>query len=242
MARRTAPAPSGRPRRSDGRGRGRRCSPPRVSDRLPAGCRSRPPRDRLRRRGSHPRRARLPRFRSIRPMQRRSGSWRRYTGAGGIVEAVGDDYSYGAPISSFTGIPTIVGKRSHELQWRTNERRLVVDPDPGRRDGATRSPDQTVALMRQYGCELLYVGDARAGKVRGEPAVERDSNRSTTGTECRSTGFRLLRDRARHVGKGVNRRVFPGFPPVSQTFMTTPWKNIWTHPHLLMSDEGTTQS
>ena len=40
--------------------------------------------------------------------------------SGGIVEAVGDDYSYGSPISSFTGIPTIVGKRSHELQWRTN--------------------------------------------------------------------------------------------------------------------------
>lgn len=86
-----------------------------------------------------------------------------YSGAGGIVEAVGDDYSYGAPIASFTGIPTIVGKRSHELQWRTNSdgwwwTRL---PDVER---CYEEPDRTVALMQQYGCELLYVGDLEREK------------------------------------------------------------------------------
>lgn len=86
-----------------------------------------------------------------------------YSGTGGIVEAVGDDYSYGSPISSFSGIPTIVGKRSHELQWRTN------------RDGwwGTRIPDvercyedpsRTVSLMHRYGCDLLYVGDLERKK------------------------------------------------------------------------------
>ncbi len=80
-----------------------------------------------------------------------------YSGAGGIVEAVGDDYSYGAPIASFTGIPTIVGKRSHELQWRTNSDGWwwTRIPDVER---CYEEPGQTVALMRQYGCELLYVG------------------------------------------------------------------------------------
>lgn len=86
-----------------------------------------------------------------------------YSGSGGIVEAVGDDYSYGTPISSFTGIPTIIGKRSHELQWRTNSdgwwwTRL---PDVER---CYEEPDRTVALMQQYGCTLLYVGDLERKK------------------------------------------------------------------------------
>ena len=108
----------------------------------------------------------------IRPMRRRSGSWRPTPARGGIVEAVGDDYSYGAPISSFTGIPTIVGKRSHELQWRTNSDGWwwTRIPDVQR---CYEDPSRTVSLMQQYGCELLYVGDLERKKVRGEPAVER---------------------------------------------------------------------
>ncbi len=86
-----------------------------------------------------------------------------YPGARGIVEAVGDDYSYGAPIASFTGIPTIIGKRSHELQWRANDDGWwwTRIPDVER---CYQEPDQTVALMRQYGCELLYVGDLEREK------------------------------------------------------------------------------
>ena len=86
-----------------------------------------------------------------------------YPGARGIVEAVGDDYSYGAPIASFTGIPTIIGKRSHELQWRTNDDGWwwTRIPDVER---CYQEPDRTVELMRKYGCELLYVGDLEREK------------------------------------------------------------------------------
>lgn len=97
-----------------------------------------------------------------------------YPGAGGIVEAVGDDYSYGAPISSFTGIPTIIGKRSHELQWRTNDDGWwwTRIPDVER---IYEEPGRTVELMRQYGCELLYVGDLERQKY--------DVNLPTSGLE-----------------------------------------------------------
>ena len=102
-----------------------------------------------------------------------------YSGAGGIVEAVGDDYKYGSPVSSFTGIPTVVGKRSHELQWRTNSdgwwsTRL---PDVER---IYEEPGQTVALMRQYGCDLLYVGDLERKKYE---------------VNLPSSGLELLHDR-----------------------------------------------
>ena len=37
-----------------------------------------------------------------------------------IVEAAGDDYQYTSRVSSFTGIPTIVGWQFHEYMWRGN--------------------------------------------------------------------------------------------------------------------------
>ena len=35
-----------------------------------------------------------------------------------IVEAVGGDYTYYSRISSFTGIPSIIGEPFHEFMWR----------------------------------------------------------------------------------------------------------------------------
>jgi YYY domain-containing protein len=74
-----------------------------------------------------------------------------------VVEAEGGDYTYYSRISSFTGIPAIIGMPFHEYMWR------------GDKDGwfATRNadiraiyeqPDQTIALMKKYNATLLYVG------------------------------------------------------------------------------------
>jgi YYY domain-containing protein len=82
---------------------------------------------------------------------------RSLTGNELIVEAEGGDYTYYSRISSFTGIPAIIGMPFHEYMWR------------GDKDGwfATRSadirviyeqPDQAIALMKKYNATLLYVG------------------------------------------------------------------------------------
>jgi YYY domain-containing protein len=88
-----------------------------------------------------------------------------YSVDGYLVEAVGDDYSYGAPISSFTGIPTIVGKRSHELQWRTNDDNWwwIRLPEVQR---IYEDPDVSLSLMKKYGCNLLYLGGIEREKYR----------------------------------------------------------------------------
>ncbi len=86
-----------------------------------------------------------------------------YRGGGCIVEAVGDDYSFGAPISSFTGIPTIVGKRSHELQWRTN-RDDWWWIRPADVEAMYEEPKRTIELMEKYGCRLIYVGELEQQK------------------------------------------------------------------------------
>jgi YYY domain-containing protein len=77
-------------------------------------------------------------------------------GVTGIVEAEGGDYTYYSRISSFTGIPTIIGMPFHEYMWRsegwtgerTNDIRIIYE-----------DPVQTRALMEKYGVNLLYVGD-----------------------------------------------------------------------------------
>lgn len=75
-----------------------------------------------------------------------------------LVEAEKGDYSYYSRISSFTGIPTIIGQPFHEFMWRGDDSgwystrpadiRLIYE-----------DPKETVAIMRKYNATLLYVGD-----------------------------------------------------------------------------------
>ncbi|HYH88763.1 MAG TPA: DUF2298 domain-containing protein [Solirubrobacteraceae bacterium] len=74
-----------------------------------------------------------------------------------VLEAVGDDYSaFGhARISTFTGLPTVMGWPGHELQW---------GHDPGRRrqevERIYRAPDAATAraLLERYDVRYVVVG------------------------------------------------------------------------------------
>jgi YYY domain-containing protein len=74
-----------------------------------------------------------------------------------IVEAIGDDYTYAGRISSFTGIPTVLGWPGHELVWRSNE-----DGWYNGRIADVRviyeNPDRSLSLLSQYGITHLIVG------------------------------------------------------------------------------------
>lgn len=76
-------------------------------------------------------------------------------GVRGVVEAEGGDYTYYARVSSFTGIPTIIGMPFHEYMWRAdgwtdraNDVRTIYE-----------DPSRTRTLMDRYGMTHLYVGD-----------------------------------------------------------------------------------
>jgi uncharacterized membrane protein len=100
-----------------------------------------------------------------------------------IVEAEGGDYTYYSRISSFTGIPAIIGMPFHEYMWR------------GDKDGwfSTRmsdiraiyeQPDQTVALMKKYNATLLYVGDPERERYNVTlPAAGLENIYSSRGTD-----------------------------------------------------------
>ncbi|WP_332448496.1 DUF2298 domain-containing protein [Methanoculleus sp.] len=73
-----------------------------------------------------------------------------------IVEAENGDYGYYSRISSFTGIPTILGQISHELTWRGNGAWYAERPADIR--AIYKDPDKTLALMQKYNATFLYVG------------------------------------------------------------------------------------
>jgi YYY domain-containing protein len=82
-----------------------------------------------------------------------------------VVEAVGADYTYSSPISSFSGIPTIVGWPFHEYMWRGDRGGWYGERI---RDVQTiyEDPLQIVPLMRKYNATYLYLGDLERSKYR----------------------------------------------------------------------------
>jgi uncharacterized membrane protein len=85
-----------------------------------------------------------------------------------IVEAFGQqggDYSDYGRISTFTGLPTLMGWAGHEYQWRVNWLNDAYNGADFYRRGADISaiytntnPETVLSLMKQYNARYLYVG------------------------------------------------------------------------------------
>ena len=82
-----------------------------------------------------------------------------------IVEAENGDYTYYSRISSFTGIPAVIGWPFHEFMWRS-------DPEGwyGTRMNDVRSiyenPRESVALMKKYNASFLVVGEPERSRYQ----------------------------------------------------------------------------
>ena len=77
---------------------------------------------------------------------------------GRIVEAVGDDYTRYGNISASTGLPTVLGWKGHELQWRGSS-----EPFAGREEDLAAiysggDPTEALRLMEDYGVRYVYLG------------------------------------------------------------------------------------
>lgn len=76
-----------------------------------------------------------------------------------ILEATGGEYTLFARVSTYTGLPTLLGWEGHEQQWRGSaypdlaRRRALVD-----QIYSTGSARTAARLMRQAGISLVYVG------------------------------------------------------------------------------------
>lgn len=75
-----------------------------------------------------------------------------------LVEAEGGDYTYHSRISSFSGIPTVIGMPYHEFQWRGDEGGWLATRTRDVRI-MYEDPVAVLPLMEQYNADLLYVGE-----------------------------------------------------------------------------------
>lgn len=75
-----------------------------------------------------------------------------------LIEAENGDYSYYSRVSSFTGIPAVVGQPFHEFMWRGNDDGWYSHRPADIRTIYEQS-EKTIPLMKKYNATLLYVGD-----------------------------------------------------------------------------------
>ena len=75
-----------------------------------------------------------------------------------LVEAEKGDYSYYSRVSSFTGIPALIGQPFHEFMWRGDDTGWY-SARPAAIRAIYEDPEQTLPLMKKYNATLLYVGD-----------------------------------------------------------------------------------
>jgi len=82
-----------------------------------------------------------------------------------LVEAEGGDYTYYSRVSSFTGIPAIIGMPFHEYMWR-GDKTGWFNTRLSDVKSIYEEPEKTVVLMKKYNATLLYVGDAERERYR----------------------------------------------------------------------------
>jgi YYY domain-containing protein len=108
---------------------------------------------------------------------------RTLTGNEILVEAEKGDYSYYSRVSSFTGIPAVVGQPFHEFMWRGNDDGWYADR-PADIRAIYEQPEKTVSLMKKYHATLLYVGDSERERYNITlPAAGLENIYSSRGTD-----------------------------------------------------------
>ena len=96
---------------------------------------------------------------SSRPDEYAAIAWLRVQDSHGIVvEAVGDDYSDYGRVSGSTGIPTILGWKGHELQWRGNSRLFDGREEAVAEIYQSPDPSRVRELLERYDVQYVYVG------------------------------------------------------------------------------------
>ena len=86
-----------------------------------------------------------------------------------IAEAFGDDYSEAARVSTFSGLPTLLGWIGHELQWRGPQ--PTLEDRTATLDAIYRTADagNVALLLQSKNVDYVYVGSMEVEKYG--PAV-----------------------------------------------------------------------
>lgn len=93
-----------------------------------------------------------------------------------ILEAPGGTYQFSSYVSTMTGLPTVIGWMTHEVQFRGNWDKVAGrDLDV---DNIYKSPDsdQSLVLLRKYNIEYIYVGKLEEERYEADSLQKFASN------------------------------------------------------------------
>ncbi|MQG11067.1 MAG: hypothetical protein FI716_06150 [SAR202 cluster bacterium] len=93
---------------------------------------------------------------------------------GRMVEAVGDDYTEFARVSASTGLPTVLGWKGHELQWRGSSSSFGTREDDVRTIFSSRDPGEVRRLLDSYEVRYVYLGARERRTYGGENLADFD--------------------------------------------------------------------
>ncbi|VVB52980.1 Uncharacterised protein [uncultured archaeon] len=99
--------------------------------------------------------------------------FRNITGQPVILQAPGELYEWNTAITTFTGLPTVIGWAGHELNWRF-PKRSEIDLRWSDVDKIYTSGDITEVdgLLRKYNVSYVYFGEAEAERFRNPGLFE----------------------------------------------------------------------
>lgn len=102
--------------------------------------------------------------------------FRNITGQPVILQAPGELYTWNTAITTFTGLPTVIGWAGHELNWRF-PKRSEIDTRWSDVDKIYTSGDivEVDRLLRKYNVSYVYFGEAETKRFRNPGLFERHS-------------------------------------------------------------------
>ncbi|MEA1943732.1 MAG: DUF2298 domain-containing protein [Euryarchaeota archaeon] len=95
-------------------------------------------------------------------------SWirRNITGTPVIIEAPGRCYSTDSRVSAFTGLPTVIGWRGHEMMWRGSYDDIRVRAEDVDKIYSTEHIDTIIDLLNKYNVTYVYIGATERARYR----------------------------------------------------------------------------
>ena len=85
-----------------------------------------------------------------------------------ILETTGGPYTWNARVSSFTGLPTVLGWGNHEAGWRNSWKGVMERSNDIQIMYSTLNMDEARRLMGKYDVEYVYIGSLERGKYSPE--------------------------------------------------------------------------
>ena len=93
-------------------------------------------------------------------------SWLQDAPYGIVVEAVGGSYSGYARVSTYSGLPTVLGWPGHESQWRGGATEMGSREADIKRLYQTGNWDEAQEIIDQYDIDYIYIGDLEQSKYK----------------------------------------------------------------------------